>query len=75
MVTGEKFLAMMEYTPLYHIPARTVFQLEGAPPHFSHRVHAFLDIQFPIHWIGRSSSILWPPHSPHLTYIFPFRGL
>jgi hypothetical protein len=40
-MTGETFLAMMEGTFLRHIPAGTVFQLDGAPPNFSRRVRAF----------------------------------
>jgi len=36
-----------------HVPVGTVFQLHGAPPHFSCHVHAFLDREFPDHWIGR----------------------
>jgi hypothetical protein len=37
MVTGDTFLAMIN-TILHHIPAETVVQLDGAPPHFSHHV-------------------------------------
>jgi hypothetical protein len=44
-----------------------VLQLGGVLPHFSHHVHAFLDREFPDHWIGRGETILWPPHSPDLT--------
>jgi hypothetical protein len=34
------------------VSAETVIQLDGAPPHFSHCVHAFLDRKFPYHWKG-----------------------
>jgi hypothetical protein len=52
-VTDEEFLAMMKNNDLHHIPAGTVFQSDGAPPHFSSCVHVFLDSEFPDHWIGR----------------------
>jgi hypothetical protein len=45
-VTGDTFLAMMESSTLHHIPVGTIFQFDGAPPHFSHRVCAFLDREF-----------------------------
>jgi hypothetical protein len=48
-VTGDTFLAMMENTALRHVPVRTAFQLDGAPPHFSYCVHAFLVKEFPDH--------------------------
>jgi hypothetical protein len=34
IVIGEKFLAMMEKTVWCHIPAGTVFQLDGASTNF-----------------------------------------
>jgi hypothetical protein len=46
IVTGESFLAMMR-TALARVLAGTVFQLYGAPPHFSLHVHAILDGEFP----------------------------
>jgi hypothetical protein len=51
-VTGDSFLAVMDNTALCHVHVRTVFQLHGAPTHFSHHVHAFLDREFPDHWVG-----------------------
>jgi len=45
-VTGDTSLAMMENTALRHVPVGTVFQLDGAPPHFCHRFVAFLDRSF-----------------------------
>jgi hypothetical protein len=44
-----------------HISAGTFFQLDGAPPHFSHHVCAFLDRECPDHWIRRGGPIPWPP--------------
>lgn len=43
------------------------FQQDGAPPHFSLQVRAFLDEQFPDQWIGRRGTIEWPARSPDLT--------
>jgi len=43
----------MENTALLHVPVGTVFQLDGAPPHFFCHVCAFLDREFPDPWIGR----------------------
>jgi hypothetical protein len=42
---------------LDHVPVGTVFQLDGAPPHFSHCVCAFLDREFSDYWIGRGGPI------------------
>lgn len=47
-----------------------IFMQDGAPPHFANTVRAFLDHNFPDHWIGRGCnerSISWPPRSPDLT--------
>jgi hypothetical protein len=44
----------------------TVVQLYGAPPHFSHRVRAFMDREFPNSW-KREGPIPWPPRSPDLS--------
>jgi len=51
---------MKEDTPLHHVLVGTVFQLDGAPLHFFHCVSAFLDREFPDHWIGRGRPIPWP---------------
>jgi hypothetical protein len=62
-MSSDTFLAMMENTGLHHAPMGTVFQSDGAPPHFSHHVHSFLDREFPDCWMGRDGPIPWPPHS------------
>jgi hypothetical protein len=65
MVTGGTSLTMTKNTALCHVPVGTVVQLRGASPHFSRRVRAFLDREFPDHWIGRGGplilqiSLLW----------------
>jgi hypothetical protein len=67
LVTGDTFLGTMGDTALCHVPVGTVFQLDGVPPHFSHCIYAFLEREFPDHWVTRWGPILWPPHSPDLT--------
>jgi len=41
--------------------------MDGAPPHFHQGVRLFLNNNFPNRWIGRGSTIEWPPRSPDLT--------
>lgn len=43
------------------------FQQDGAPPHFSRNVRAWLDDNYNNRWIGRGGPINWPPRSPDLT--------
>ena len=43
------------------------FQHDGAPPHFTRRVREHLNRTYPNRWIGRGSTINWPPRSPDLT--------
>jgi len=50
MVIGDTFLAMMENNALHYVPVGTGFQLDGAQPHFSHHVCAFLDNKYPDRW-------------------------
>jgi hypothetical protein len=49
-VTGDAFLAMIEYVALRYASVGTVFQLDGAPPIFSRCVRAFLDREFHDRW-------------------------
>jgi hypothetical protein len=65
-VTGDTFLAVMENTALRHVPVGTVLQSDGAPCHFSRHVRAFLDREFPDHWVEREASIPCLPRSPGL---------
>ena len=44
-----------------------IFQLAGAPAHWGLQVRAFLNTNFPQHWIGRDGPTPWPPRSPDLT--------
>ena len=45
----------------------TIFQQDGAPPHWGLHVREFLNETFPNRWIGRDGPIPWPPHSPDIT--------
>ena len=46
---------------------KTIFQQDGAPPHFSEEVRAWLNEKFNGRWIGRGGPISWAPRSPDLT--------
>jgi hypothetical protein len=63
-VTGENFL---ENTSWFFVHVETVFELHGAPPHFSRPVRVFLDRKFPDLWRRSGESFLWPLRSPDLT--------
>lgn len=45
------------------------FMHDGAPPHYSREVRAWLHENFPNKWIGRGADapVHWPPRSPDLT--------
>jgi len=43
------------------------FQHDGAPSHYTWHVMQHLNSTFPNRWIGRGSTINWPPRSPDLT--------
>jgi len=45
-VTGDIFLVMMENTASRAVPVETIFQLHGAPPHFSCHFRVLLDREF-----------------------------
>jgi hypothetical protein len=47
--------------------SQIIFQQDGAPPHFSKEVRAWLDEKFGGRWIGRGGPISWAPRSPDLT--------
>lgn len=71
-VTGASFLKIMEEEMIPAISSmfdlnEIIFQLDGAPGHWSRFVREFLDEKFPSRWIGRGGPISWPPRSPDLT--------
>ena len=43
------------------------FQHDGAPSHYTRHVMQHLNDTFSNRWIGRGSTINWPPRSPNLT--------
>jgi hypothetical protein len=56
----ETYLAMRENNALCHVPVVTIFQLDGAPPHFFYSACVFLNREFPDYWIGRGGPISCP---------------
>jgi hypothetical protein len=46
-VIGVTFPVVMDNTTSRHVPVRTFFQSDGAPPHFTHRVRTFLGREIP----------------------------
>jgi len=45
------------------------FQHDRAPSHHTRHVMQHLNYTFPNRWIGRGSTINWPPRSPDLTIL------
>ena len=67
-VTARTYLDMLELYVVPQHPAGTIYQQDGAPPHYALEVRKFLNYNFPGQWIGRGSeTIAWPPRSPDLT--------
>lgn len=72
-VNGANYLKMLNdflvpYLRQKRILGKIRFQQDGAPPHWSRDVRAFLDRTFPRGWIGRgSNSVSWPARSPDLS--------
>ena len=67
-VTARTYLDMLELYVVPQLPAGTIYQQDGAPPHYALEVRKFLNDNFPGQWIGRGSeTIAWPPRSPDLT--------
>jgi transposase len=67
-VTGESYLAMLKEFLWPKIKyKRMLFQQDGAPPHYSLAVRAWLNEKFPGRWLGRRGPLEWPARSPDLT--------
>ena len=59
---------MLQLYAVPQLPAVTIYQQDGAPPHFVCIVRTFLDKEFPIRWIERGSPyIACPPRLPNPT--------
>jgi hypothetical protein len=61
-ITGTVYLDMLEDFLIPQITEdgrhrNVVFQRDGAPPNFHADVQDFLDLQFPVLWIGRAAPI------------------
>jgi hypothetical protein len=61
---------MVKNTAVHHVPVETVCQLDGAPPHFSRHIRAFLHMDFPARWVRRRGNIPWAPRSPNFSLDF-----
>jgi len=73
-MTGQNYLDSLQNElpkQLKEIPVATriamYFQHDGAPSHYTRHVMQHLNDTFPNRWIGRVSTINWPPRSPDLT--------
>ena len=55
-------------------PPGSVFQQDGALPHYHKEVSDFLDANFPNRWIGRGGPLAWSARSPDLTTLDFFWG-
>ena len=74
-MTARTYLDMLELYVVPQLPAGTIYQQDGAPPHYALEVRNFLNDNFPGQWIGRGSeTIAWPPRSPDLTPLDFFYG-
>jgi hypothetical protein len=72
-MTGQHYLEFLqnELPELEEVPLATriamYFQHDGAPPHYTRLVIQHLSDTCHNRWIGRGSTINWPPRSPDLT--------
>ena len=67
MVTAIIYLDILQLHVVPQPPDRTLYQQDGAPPHFANIACTLLDEQLPARWIGRGSPyITWPAISPDL---------
>ena len=73
-MTGQTYLDFLENEipkQLEDVPLATriamYFQHDGTTSHYTRHVMQHLNDTFPNRWIGRGSTINWPPRSPDLT--------
>lgn len=74
-VNGDRYLKMLQdfFLPKWNALQGSQhfhFMQDGAPPHFSLAVRAFLDQHLGNRWVGRGvqpTNLSWPPRSPDLT--------
>ena len=65
-LSANELLKQLEDVPLATRIAM-YFQHDGATSHYARHVMQHLNDTFPNRWIGRGSTIKWPPRSPDLT--------
>ena len=53
--TANTYLHMLHLYAVPEFPEGTIYQQDGAPPHFDNIAYTFLDEQFPARWIRRGS--------------------
>ena len=73
-MTGQNYLDFLQNElpkQLQVVPLATriamYFQHDGAPSHCTRHVMLHFNDTFPNRWIGRGTTINWPPKSPDLT--------
>ena len=73
-MTGQNYLDLLQSDlpkQLADVPLATriatYFQHDEAPSHYTRHVKQYFNDTFPNRWIGRGSTINWPPRSPDLT--------
>jgi len=73
-MTGQNYLDFLQNElpkQLEDVPLATRIamycQHDGSPSHYTRHVTQHLNDTFPNRWIGRSSTINWPPRSPDLS--------
>jgi len=76
-MTGQNYLDFLQNElpkQLEDVPLATRIamysQHDGAPSHYTRHVMQYLNDTFPNRWIGRGSTINWPPRSPDLTPLY-----
>lgn len=52
------------------LPSGTLFQQDGAQPHYSLEGRALLDVELQDLWIGRGGPTIWSARYPDLTTDF-----
>ncbi|GBN72736.1 hypothetical protein AVEN_37053-1 [Araneus ventricosus] len=69
------YLDRLQLYAVPQFPEGSIFQQDGAPPHYGNIVREFLDTTFPQRWIGRGAVLAWPPRSPDITPLDLLVGL
>ena len=73
-VTGQVYLDILQNFVIDQLPPGSIFQQDGAPPHYHRQARDILNANFPDMWIGIGVPVVWPPSSPDLTPLDFFWG-